>query len=136
MIVTLTHNQAGQQRLYLGGKGSLEAWLEPDAANSGWTFHLDEAVTGNRLTDADRRTWALHTLLELARLLDVAPDDLASVPWEALTALHGADPYANRRMAAPKRRTAEHAFIATPPNIRRPAADFQHADRTDHRRHR
>ncbi|MDX2158962.1 MAG: hypothetical protein SFW09_20865 [Hyphomicrobiaceae bacterium] len=125
IIVTVNQNQAGQQRIYLGGKSSLEAWIEPKADKTGWTFHLDEAVTGNRISDDDRRIWAVHILLELARALDVSPNNLAAVPYEAITALHAADPFEGRRIAGPKRRVNEHGFMSTRPDIRRPASDFK-----------
>lgn len=136
MIVTVTQDQAGQQRIYLGGKCSLEAWIEPDTDKEGWTFHMDEAVTGNRLSAEDRRAWATHILFQLAELLAVAPHDLAAVPYEAIAALHVADPYEGRRIAAPKSRSAAHGFMATRPDIRRPASDFQipGADFARHRR--
>ncbi|MGE3916618.1 MAG: hypothetical protein AB7F78_13055 [Hyphomicrobiaceae bacterium] len=124
MIVTFTRNADGLERVYLGGKGSLECWIEPKTDKTGWTFHLDEAVTGNRLSDADRRDWAVHTLLALADVLGVAPDALAAVPFEAIAALHESDPYAGRRVASPRRRTLEQGFMATAPHIRRPTSDF------------
>jgi hypothetical protein len=79
VIVTHTQNANGQRRIYLGGKSSLECWIEPKADNVGWTFHLDQAVTGNQLSDADTKAWAIHTLLKLSDELSVAPEDLAAV---------------------------------------------------------
>lgn len=137
MIVTHTQNAQGQHRVYLGGKGSLECWIEPEADKRAWIFRLDEAVTGNRLSDDDKRIWAIHTLLELANELHVLPDELKSVPFEMIAALHASDPYAGRRMAAPRRQVLDQAFMNTPPNIRRPQADFKREDyhhRRDQRR--
>ncbi|MEQ1670135.1 MAG: hypothetical protein ABL893_04685 [Hyphomicrobium sp.] len=124
MIITHTQNAQGQHRVYLGGKGSLECWIEPEADKRAWIFRLEEAVTGNRLSDDDKRIWAIHTLLELANELHVPPDDLKSVPFEMIAALHNSDPYAGRRVAAPRRQALEQAYMATTPNVRRPRFDY------------
>jgi hypothetical protein len=124
MIITYTRNADGQERVYLGGKGSLECWIEPRTDRIGWSFHLDAAVTGNALSDADRRSWAVHTLVELAQALNTEPRLLAAVPFEAITALHESDPFAGRRVASPKRRTIDQGYMATSPHIRKPASDF------------
>ena len=128
MIVTHTRNANGHRRVYLGGKSSLECWIEPKADNIGWTFHVDRAVTGNQLTDADTKAWAIHTLLKLSQALQVAPADLAAVPYERIAALHTGDPFAGRRIASGRRASIDHGFLSTPPNIRRPAGDFRQAD--------
>lgn len=135
MIVTHTMTATGQRRIYLGGKASLEAWIEPDPDGTGWKFHLDAAVTGQHLSEHDRRSWAIHMLADLADELAVAPNDLAAVPFEAIAALHVVDPYAGRRIAVPRRRSIDAGYMATPPNITRPKADFTHRDQ-DHQRHR
>ena len=124
MIITHTLNANGQPRIYLGGKGSLECWLEPDAKRQSWTFHAEEAVTGNQLTEADKRDWAIHMLMKLATALDVTPNDLASVPFEAIAALHTEDPFACRRIATPRRQAVSQGYMATKPNITRPRGDF------------
>ena len=134
MIVTHTKTADGQCRVYLGGKGSLEFWIEPDADSRGWTFHLDTAVTGNRLGLDDQRRCAIETLGKLAAELGVAPADLATVPFEAIAALHTADPYAARRMPSSRRRAPDHGFMSTQPHITRPASDFSAADWSQHRR--
>lgn len=124
MIVTHAQSADGRQRVYLGGKGSLECWIEPADDARSWTFHLEAAVTGNAVSDDDRRTWAMHTLLALAGRLDVSPARLSEVPFEAIAALHDTDPYVGRRIPVPKRRVPEHGFMATAPQIRRPVSDF------------
>jgi hypothetical protein len=134
MIVTHTQNAAGQHRVYLGGKGSLECWIEPKADNIGWTFHIDEAVTGNRLTNADKKIWAIHMLTELADALAVTPDTLATVPFEMIAALHATDPFAGRRIAVPRRKAIEGGYMATTPHVRRPQADYTANDYAQTRR--
>lgn len=136
MIVTHTENVAGQRRVYLGGKGSLEAWIEPRDKGLGWMFHLDGAVAGNQLTDADRRAFAIHILLQLAECLSVPPEALAAVPFERIAALHSTDPFAGRRIASPKRRNIENGYLATAPDIRRPSADVAGAPRDRQQRSR
>ena len=135
MIITHTQNATGQCRIYLGGKGSLECWIDPDADTTRWTFHVEEAVAGNRLSDFDKRTWAIFTLMQLADALGVAPDDLAAVPFEMIAALHSANPFTGRRIATPRRKAIEAGFMATKPNVRRPQADFQAGDYRHTRRH-
>ena len=125
MIITHTLNAEGQARIYLGGRSSLECWIEPNADAITWRFCMTEAVTGNWLTDDDKRDYAIHILFQLAGALDVSPAELASVPYERIAALHVADPYAGRRVAAPRRRSIAQGYMNTPPNIRRPATDFQ-----------
>ena len=128
MIVTHTENADARRRVYLGGKASLECWIEPKADGRAWTFHLEEAVTGNRLTEDDRRIWVIHTLLALAEALAVSPRDLRAIPFEAIAALHVADPFASRRVATPRRTPVENGFRATRPDVRRPREDFRHRD--------
>ncbi len=135
MIVTHTQNANGQRRIYLGGKGSLESWIDPHSEGQGWTFHLAEAVGGNHLTHDDQRRWATHTLLALAEALEVSPQDLATVPFEAIAALHGHDPFEGRRVATPRRKAIDQAFMSTAPLITRPRAEFS-APRSDFNRTR
>lgn len=136
MIITHTTNASGQRRLYIGGKSSLDAWLEPRDDGS-WTFHMDEGITaGNPLSGNDKRTWAAHLLLQLARELDVAPADLATVPFEAIAALHSPNPFENRRIPLPKRTPIENSYMATSPTITRPKPDFTREDYRDFRRTR
>ncbi len=135
MIITHTQNATGQCRIYLGGKGSLECWIDPVAGSTCWTFHIEEAVAGNQLSDADKRTWAIYTLMQLADALGVAPDDLAAVPFEMIAALHITDPFAGQRIATPRRKAIDAGFMATKPSIRRPQADFQAGDDRQARRH-
>lgn len=126
VIVTHTQNAQGQRRIYLGAKSSLECWIEPKDDNRSWSFHLDKAVTGNQLTEADTKTWAIHTLIKLAEALNVRPDDLAGVPFESIAALHSIDPFTGRRVSAGRRATTQ-GFLSTPPLIRRPSTDFNAA---------
>jgi hypothetical protein len=120
MIVTHTQNISGSRRVYLSGKGSLEAWIEPSETDNGWTFHLADAVAGNELSLSDHRACAIYILLRLAETLAVSSQELAHVPFERIAALHSADPFAGRRAASPKRRSIENAFLASAPDIRRP----------------
>lgn len=124
MIVTHAQNASGQRRVYLGGKSSIECWIEPAADGRSWTFHLDTAATGISLDSDDRREWAVHTLLRLAEALNIAPDCLQQVPFEMIAALHTSDPFAARRIPSPRRQQPAHAFLTTPPDIRRPQAEF------------
>lgn len=134
MIVTHTQNAAGQRRVYIGAKASLECWIEPNT-DGAWTFHIAEAVAGIGMDYASKRQWAIHVLAALAGELDVPPADLASVPFEAIAALHTASPYANRRVPLPRRAPIENSFVATGPGITRPRADFTARDHP-HRRSR
>lgn len=131
MIVTHTQNLNGQRRIYLGAKSSLECWIEPQQDGTAWTFHIDDAVTGNTLSAADRKATAIHTLMSLAEELGIAPDDLASVPFEMIAALHTADPYASRRMPAGRRRTIDNGYLASTPGITRPWAEFTSREYAD-----
>lgn len=135
MIVTHTLSANGQCRVYLGGKSSLECWIEPKVDGHGWSFHMDYAVAGHALSPEDMQAWAVHTLLELARLVGSPPGELASVPFERIAALHSADPYVGRRVAAPRRRTIDAGFMAAAPGITRPASS-QRTSETANRRSR
>lgn len=135
MIITHTQNQAGQRRVYIGGKASLECWIEP-TTNGAWSFHLDESIAGVGTDDATKRAWAKHMLLALADALAVAPADLAAVPFEAIAALHTASAYANRRVPLPRRAPIENSFMATPPHITRPSGDYRGDRAHDQRRTR
>jgi hypothetical protein len=122
VIITHTQNANGERRIYLGGKGSMECWLEPQ--EKGWTFKLDAAVTGQPLDQQQSREWATHILLQLAETLNVSHHDLAAVPFETIAALHSTDPFAGRRTSLGRRRPIEQGFVSTAPNIRRPQAEF------------
>ncbi len=134
MIVTHTQNAQGQRRLYLGGKSSLECWIEPDQDGACWTFHALDAVTGNALNEEERRACMAYYLLGLAREMGILPLDLAQTPFEALAATHTSNPLDCRRVAMPRSKTVEHGFMATTPNIRRPATDFSTRDSEHYRR--
>lgn len=136
MIVTHTQNANGQRRIYLGGKGSLECWIDPRSDGPGWTFHITEAVTGNPITPEDQRAWAIHTLLALADELHVSPPELATVPFESIAALHTDNPFKGRRVASPKNRHVSDCFMATAPHITRPAQDFEAPSDPETRRRR
>lgn len=124
MIVTHTRSADGQSRIYLGGKSSLECWISPKSDGRAWTFHLEAAVTGNELSPDEERAWAIHTLIELSKVLNVHPADLAAVPYETIAALHAADPFAGRRVACPKRQGPAQGFMSTSPGITRPSSDY------------
>lgn len=123
MIVTLTESTDGQRRVYLGGKASLECYLAPRDDGVGWTFHLEEAVTGNKISANEKRNWALHTLQQLAFALGVGLDRLNLVPFAEITALHAADPYLARRVVSPKARVIENGFTAVSFATRTPTRD-------------
>ena len=131
MLVTLTTNIHGHERIYLGGTGSFEVWLEKADDGRHWTLHAAEGLAGTPLAEADKRAVATHRLLSLCHLLDnCSPDDLAHVPWQVIKSLHNADNREHRRMATPRRNVAEQAYMATSPNMTRPKGDFraEHAD--------
>ncbi len=137
MIVTHCTNIHGERRIYLGGKGSIECFIAPSDDGRTWSFHLDSAVTGNQLDPVQQRQWAIHTLMRLADALDVAPPDLAAVPFDCIATLHQSDPFANRRIAVPRRRSAEQCYMATAPDLgTRPKADFTAHDFARHQRQR
>lgn len=121
MIITHATNGQGHARVYLGGKSSIEAWIEPAADRVAWTFHLGESFSGAPISDADKRACASLTLLKLSELLSVAPSDLSSVPYERIAALHTADPFLNSRIPASKRPNMDFAFVAAAPHMTRPA---------------
>lgn len=124
MIVTHTTSADGQQRVYLGGKASLECWIEPQLDGIGWSLHAEIAPGTYPLPAEDMRAWMTHLLLALAKALTVAPADLKAVPFERIAALHTGSPQDYRRIPVPRRQINEHGFMATPPNITRPRADF------------
>ncbi len=133
MIVTHTQNAQGQKRLYLGGKSSLECWIEPDADGISWTFHAVDAVTGTLLTDEDRRSCLAFHLMGLSRTLGIPPLELAATPFEVLASAHTANPLESRRMAMPRAKALENGYMATAPHIRRPVADFDVRETPHHR---
>ena len=120
MIITHTCNAAGQRRVYLGSKSSLECWIEPGDDGGKWSFHLEPSPTCYPPSADHLREWAAHILLGLADELNVSPNDLQAVPFEHIAALHVADPADYRRVAVPRRATLEHAYMSTPPHVTRP----------------
>jgi hypothetical protein len=71
------------------------------------------------------RAWAIHTLMSLAVALKVPADELKSVAFEQIAALHTGNPADYRRVAVPRCKSVEYGFTATAPNITRPQADFR-----------
>lgn len=124
MIITHTVNAKGQRRVYLGGKSSLECWVEPLTDGSQWSFRLETAVAGNPISAAEQKAWAFETLLALARVLEVPPDALADVPFERIAALHMSSPFDCRRVALPRSKPIENGFMSTVPGKSRAASDF------------
>ncbi|MDQ8699270.1 hypothetical protein [Hyphomicrobium sp. LHD-15] len=121
MIVTHTANAAGHRRVYLGGKASMECWIQPKADGIAWTFHAATAPGRYPLTEDERRTWAAHILLALATMLSVDNADLTTVPFERIAALHLADPSVYRRMAVPRRQRIDQGYVSTVPDVGRPS---------------
>jgi hypothetical protein len=136
MLVTHTVNATGQRRLYLGSRGSLECWIEPKDDGVAWSFHVEPGSGSNPLPPEQLRAFAVDILMKLANMLTVAAQDLAKVPFEAIAALHVANPLDFRRVPMPRRAQAENGYMHTAPNITRPSADFRTEDfvRTNFRR--
>lgn len=128
MIVTHTENAEGHRRVYLGGKASLECWIEPLADGTAWNFHIETAPGRYPLPQYQQRDWATYVLLELARELAVPPAELAGVAFERIAALHTSSPLEYRRVAAPRRQRADNGYVATAPNILRPKAGFTESE--------
>lgn len=134
MIVTHTINGQGQRRVYLGGRSSIEAWVEPHDDGVGWSFHMEASPACYPPSTNDLRAWANHTLLALADELHVAPADLKAVAFERIAALHAANPADHRRLATSRRPSFDHAYMSTPPHVTRPQPTGD--DTTRPRRHR
>lgn len=136
MIVTHTQNPQGYRRVYLGGKASVECWIEPAADGIAWSFHMDTAPTMYPLPADTMRAWATQVLFDLAAEVGSEPGNLKAVPFERIAALHTVNPAEYGRAGAPRRQAYAHAFMTTPPSITRPSADFAEADFTRHQRRR
>lgn len=120
MIVTHTRNAQGHRRVYLGGKASVECWIEPAADGTSWSFHMDTAPTTYPLPDETMRDWAKHVLLQLAAEIGTEPETLKTVPFECIAALHTTNPADYGRAAAPRRQAYAHAFFTMPPDTKHP----------------
>ena len=92
MIVTNTINIDGQRRIYLGGRSSLECWIEPRNDSELWDFYLETSVTGNVLDADTQRACAINILLQLAQDLNVSPDKLWRLPLDKTPNLTTANP--------------------------------------------
>lgn len=131
MIITHTQSQDGHRRIYLGAKLSLECWIEPKDDGRAWTFHYDASPGATAMSPDDMRRWASSLLLGLCRELNTGPADLASVPFEAIAALHTVPPTHHRRVASPQRKVTEYGYMSTPPNTTRPSSDYRARDFAD-----
>jgi hypothetical protein len=128
MIITHTQSQDGHRRIYLGAKLSLECWIEPKDDGKAWTFHYDASAGASHLEPLQMRAWAQSLLHQLCEELNVEPQLLSNVPFEAIAALHTVPPTHHRRVASPQRKVTEYGFISTPPNTTRPSADYRARD--------
>ena len=135
MIITHTQNADGQRRIYLGGKSSLEYWIEPKHDSTGWTFHWNIPSPVNGSTESKNRQSAVHVLTQLSVQLNVPPHEIATVPFETIAALHTSDPFSRRRVSHGRRRTIEQGYMSTAPESRRPQADFTPGQSPSARRH-
>lgn len=128
MIITHTQSQDGHRRIYLGAKLSLECWIEPKEDGRSWTFRYDASTGATHIAESDKRTWAEFLLMQLCGELNVAPDTLNQVPFEAIAALHTALPTHHRRVASPQRKVTDYGYMSTPPNTTRPSSDYRSRD--------
>jgi hypothetical protein len=136
MIVTRTVDAEGRCRVYLGGKSSLEFWIEP--TTTGWKFDGEDAYGANPLGDPIKRQCAVHVLVALAEMLGIPPQQLKPelVPFEAIEALNMGSPLDYRRVATPRKRQVEHGFMAAEPAITRPHAQFKQGPEFDRKKSR
>lgn len=128
MVITHTTNIHGRARIYLGVTGSLQGIIEPIQDTTAWTFVLEEGLGGSPLEETERKQCAIHILLALCKELDVTAANLPSVPFEIIANLHTASPLDHKRMAVPKKQTAETSYMANAPKTTRPRADFEQED--------
>lgn len=124
MIVTHTVNPQGHRRIYLGGKASIECWIEPAADGKAWSFHLESSSSCYPRAEAELRQWAQQVLMKLAAELSVLPPELNTVPFDAIAALHTSDPVDYRRVPMSRRQRAEHGYFNTAPDITQPQSRF------------
>jgi hypothetical protein len=131
MIITHTINDQGHRRVYLGGKSSIECWIEPKADGVAWSFRCETSPGRYALPDDILLALSRQILLALADELACPPAELAAVPFKRIAALHMENPSEHRRAASPKRRSSEHGFVASAPGIDRPeATQFNRAHRS------
>ncbi|MBX9861149.1 MAG: hypothetical protein K2Y42_00225 [Hyphomicrobium sp.] len=121
MIITHTRNAQGHTRVYLGGKASVECWIEPAANGIAWSFHMDTAPTAYPLPVEEMRGWAKRVLFQLAAEVGTEPETLKAVPFERIAALHTTNPADYGRAPAPRRQAYAHAFFTMPPETKQPA---------------
>lgn len=124
MIVTHTRNAQGHTRVYLGGKASVECWIEPAADGIAWSFHMDTAPTTYPLPDDIMRGWAKQVLFQLAAEIGTEPDTLKAVPFERIAALHTTNPADYGRAPAPRRQAYAHAFFTMTPETTKPVEAY------------
>lgn len=127
MIITHATNRDGKARIFLGGRGSVDAYIDPDPDGRTWSFHIKPAPAASELSAEAMHAWAVHALMELAKALDVAPEHLKNVPFDCIAALHVPNPFETCRMRTP-RRQPENGYMATEPGLSRPATDFRSND--------
>jgi hypothetical protein len=134
MIITHATSATGHRRIYLGGKSSLECWLEPDANGQSWKFKHKVAPTAPQPTEQSLQIWANHLLLNLANDLNINPDQLTTTPFDCIAALHTVDPFEDGRTPAPRRKALEQGFMSNTPNLTRPTSDYTAHERAQHDR--
>ena len=85
MLLTYCRDEAGQERLYLLPKGTVDVWLEPVGCDGRWAYHCQQAETDITL-DFERVKAAPvreALFLELAALVGCEPSRLDTVPFVA-----------------------------------------------------
>lgn len=118
MLITHTQNAAGDRRIYLGPKGSLEGWLEPTTAG-GWVFCWQHDPTSWLRSVGDVQAWAADLLTGLAAEVGVPLAELPARSFDELALYHTPDPDEQRRQPRRRRRDQVIGFVPTPPDITR-----------------
>lgn len=136
MVFTYAANIHGEGRVYLGAHGSVTVYAHPTAEPDAWTITITDAVDPHRFTAQEKLTFIAYHLAKLADALNIPPDAIEKIPYEAIKALHTPSPQDNRRMPVPRRVHMETAYMATDPGVRRPLGDFQYREDVRRRRTR
>lgn len=127
MIISHTVNVNGQRRIYLGGKGSIDTWLEPKDDGKAWRvrFTPDDM---HMLTADDVRHSVVALMEKLASVLGVTAHQLDGVPFDAIARFHCTSTTRDRRIPSPQRDVIETGYMVTPPGVARSKTDFSAPD--------
>lgn len=127
MIISHTVNVNGQRRIYIGAQSSIEIWLEPKEDGKRWSVRHNASGLAH-LEPRDLLHAVIAQMVALAQTMQVTPQQLDTMTFDAIAAFHSTSSTRERRIPSPQRDMVETGYMVTPPGVQRSKNDFSAPD--------